>query len=221
MTDQKTETGPAAKQDLRGSLKRDLFRLSEKISLGATADEILQELTALQQTASTLLPDGQRPPQTMHSLEPGGADINIQQFWRHNDSGRIVQITNIQMGPVYRPGDTVTSWVPEKIFFRNIAGTDRSEQGLVVYFWRQLMTEIKPDEIDTIESSDAEASAAPERLYALVSTQGTAMSETALTESEFTAENRARIKAEPPADWDGGDFHDVSDNDAVREALDA
>jgi hypothetical protein len=57
------------------------------------------------------------------------------------------------------------------------------------------------------------------KLYALVSKQGTAMSETVLTEDEFTPQNQRQTKAEAPADWDGGDFHDVSDNDALRAAL--
>lgn len=56
------------------------------------------------------------------------------------------------------------------------------------------------------------------KLYALVSVQGTAMSETVLTEEEFTPENQRRTKADAPADWDGGDFHDVSDNDALLDA---
>jgi hypothetical protein len=58
------------------------------------------------------------------------------------------------------------------------------------------------------------------KLYALVSKQGTAMSETVLTEDEFTLPNQRQTKAEAPVDWDGGDFHDVSDNDALRDALD-
>ena len=57
------------------------------------------------------------------------------------------------------------------------------------------------------------------KLYALVSKQGTAMSETVLTEDEFTPANQRQTKAEAPSDWDGGDFHDVSDNDALRAAL--
>lgn len=58
------------------------------------------------------------------------------------------------------------------------------------------------------------------KLYALLSKQGTAMSETVLTEAEFTPQNQRQTKAEAPSDWDGGDFHDVSDNDALRAALD-
>lgn len=54
------------------------------------------------------------------------------------------------------------------------------------------------------------------KIYALVSDQGTAMSETVLTEDEFTPENQKRVKDNAPADWDGGDFHDVSDNDALN-----
>lgn len=67
--------------------------------------------------------------------------------------------------------------------------------------------------------SDHNETPAP-KLYALVSKQGTAMSETVLTEDEFTPQNQRQTKAEAPADWDGGDFHDVSDNDALRAALD-
>lgn len=67
--------------------------------------------------------------------------------------------------------------------------------------------------------SDNTATPAP-KLYALVSKQGTAMSETVLTEDEFTPANQRQTKAEAPAEWDGGDFHDVSDNDALRAALD-
>lgn len=58
------------------------------------------------------------------------------------------------------------------------------------------------------------------KLYALVSKQGTAMSETVLTEDEFTPQNQRQTKTEAPSDWDGGEFHDVSDNDALRAALD-
>ncbi|MCB5280561.1 hypothetical protein [Arthrobacter sp. ES1] len=58
------------------------------------------------------------------------------------------------------------------------------------------------------------------KLYALVSKQGTAMSEAVLTEDEFTVQNKLQTMAEAPKDWDGGDFHDVSDNDALRAALD-
>lgn len=57
------------------------------------------------------------------------------------------------------------------------------------------------------------------KLYALVSKQGTAMSETVLTEDEFTVQNKLQTMAEAPKDWDGGDFRDVSDNDALRRAL--
>ncbi len=58
------------------------------------------------------------------------------------------------------------------------------------------------------------------KLYALLSKQGTAMSETVLTEAEFTPRNQRQTKSEAPSDWDGGDFHDVSDNAALRDALD-
>lgn len=57
------------------------------------------------------------------------------------------------------------------------------------------------------------------KLYALVTKQGTAISETVLTEYEFTLQNQRQTKAEAPADWDGGDFRDVSDNTALRDAL--
>lgn len=67
--------------------------------------------------------------------------------------------------------------------------------------------------------SNDNTSPAP-KLYALVSKQGTAMSETVLTEDEFTVQNKLQTMAEAPKDWDGGDFHDVSDNDALRAALD-
>ncbi|MEO3931347.1 hypothetical protein WMO79_00845 [Micrococcaceae bacterium Sec7.4] len=66
--------------------------------------------------------------------------------------------------------------------------------------------------------SDQNPTPAP-KLYALVSKQGTAMSETVLTEDEFTVQNKLQTMAEAPKDWDGGDFHDVSDNDALRAAL--
>lgn len=67
--------------------------------------------------------------------------------------------------------------------------------------------------------SNDNTSPAP-KLYALLSKQGTAMSETVLTEDEFTVQNRLQTMAEAPKDWDGGDFQDVSDNDALRAALD-
>lgn len=42
------------------------------------------------------------------------------------------------------------------------------------------------------------------------------MSETVLREDEFTEEAKALVRSSAPADWDGGDFHDVTKNDALN-----
>lgn len=55
------------------------------------------------------------------------------------------------------------------------------------------------------------------RLFALTSHQGTAMSETVLTEAQFTEANKDHIRETAPTDWDGGDFVDVTENDALAD----
>ena len=58
------------------------------------------------------------------------------------------------------------------------------------------------------------------KIFALISTQGTAMVETALTEKEFRdPANRDRIYSNAPDDWNGGNFVDVTGNDAIVAAL--
>lgn len=194
------------------NLKRKISRLAERISNYATVEGVVQNLSTLHETTKGVLVHRLGGlPQNTHSLEPGGATLNIQQMWRHNESGRIFRITSIQMGAVHRPADAVTAWVPEKIHWEDTQ--DQTSQGsMVVYFWRKFMTELTAEE-DGIQPG--------KRIFALLNKQGTAMAETALREYDFTPANQARIKADPPADWDGGDFWDVTLNDAVQEALGA
>lgn len=140
-----------------------------------------------------------------HTLEPGGATIKINQLWRHKDSDKVRRITNIQMGPLYRPGDSVTPWVPEKIFWED-AEDPGITGSLAVIHWRTHFTPV----VEAVEPDPTP------RLYALVSKDGTAMSETVLPADEFTDANKQRVMANAPADWNGGDFHDVSGNAALN-----
>lgn len=59
-----------------------------------------------------------------------------------------------------------------------------------------------------------------QRVFALVTDQGTAISESVLTEEEFTEYNKAQAKENAPLDWDGGEFHDVTDNEALNPSID-
>lgn len=141
---QTTESDLTAIRAIRGKLKRDLFRLSEWIGLGASGEEILQELSTLQEKARALLPDGQT----------GGAAISVQQQWRHKDSGRRLRITYIQMGALHRPGDAANPWVPEEIFWEDVE--DPTRQGhAVVNTWRKFMTEVDANVDSTPEAGPA------------------------------------------------------------------
>lgn len=62
----------------------------------------------------------------------------------------------------------------------------------------------------------------PQRIFALLSTQGTACAETVLHEEEYTPENRAEVERQscgtgPDAPLPGT-WTDVTDNEAIAES---
>lgn len=47
--------------------------------------------------------------------DPSAITVEAGQMWRLTSSGRILRVTDVELGPNYVPGDPVTSWGPQSV----------------------------------------------------------------------------------------------------------
>ncbi|MCB5280562.1 hypothetical protein [Arthrobacter sp. ES1] len=101
----------------------------------------VREHTTLNLTQAKLLTDQLlaeyivtvKPPADSSSIpvEPG-------QLWIHTGSKRTLRVTEVELGPIYVPGDPVTSWGPQSVSWQN--PDDPAAVGnTMICLWREQM----------------------------------------------------------------------------------
>lgn len=110
-------------------------------------------------------------------------------------------------------------------YLRGEIEAERISYGEIVEL-QSLAAHIDPSDVLLLQWAGVEENGATKRIYALMSSQGTACAETVLSEDEYNAENREQMEEIARADTSRdrpipGTWTDVSDNEACREELNA
>jgi hypothetical protein len=71
--------------------------------------------------------------------DPSTIPVEPGQMWLHTGSRRTLRVTEVELGPIYVPGDPVTSWGPQSVSWQNpddgtAAGTTQ------ISLWREHMS---------------------------------------------------------------------------------
>jgi hypothetical protein len=75
--------------------------------------------------------------------DPSTIPVEPGQLWLHTGSKRTLRVTEVELGPIYVPGDPVTSWGPQSVSWQD--PDDHAAVGnTVISLWREQMSLI-PD----------------------------------------------------------------------------
>lgn len=90
--------------------------------------------------------------------DPSTVPVEPGQLWLHAGSKRTLRVTDVESGPIYVPGDPVTSWGPQSVSWQN--PDDHTAVGNTqISLWRQQMSLVtSPDQPST---STSESETAP------------------------------------------------------------
>lgn len=78
--------------------------------------------------------------------DPYRVPVEVGQRWLHAATGRVVRVTDVEMGPQYTPNDPVTAWGPESVSWQDTA--DPGTTGIAqITTWRAQMTPVESPDI--------------------------------------------------------------------------
>lgn len=125
--------------------------LRERSGLNLTQSKALADQMLAEYSVTVKLP---ADPSTI-PVEPG-------QLWLHRSSKRSLRVTDVESGPIYVPGDPVTSRGPQSVSWQNHdnpAATDTTP----ITLWREQMSLVTgPDQPSTsTATSPSESETAP------------------------------------------------------------
>lgn len=88
-------------------------------------------------------------------VNPSRFPVEVDQMWLHAATGRVVRVTDVEMGPDYAPNDPVTAWGPQSVSWQETADPAASGNAQITT-WRGQMTPLEsPDTTqDPRESSE-------------------------------------------------------------------
>ncbi len=70
--------------------------------------------------------------------DPSTIPVEPDQLWLHKGTRRTLRVTEVELGPIYVPGDPVTSWGPQSVSWQN--PDDHAVIGTTpISLWRQQM----------------------------------------------------------------------------------
>lgn len=112
----------------------------DNTALNLTQSKALTEQLLAEYSISAQLP-----------ADPNSIPVETGQMWLHAATGRIVRVSNVELGPQYVANDPVTSWGPESVSWQDAA--DPLSTGTVqITTWRQHMRPVGPP--DTTENPE-------------------------------------------------------------------
>jgi hypothetical protein len=94
--------------------------------------------------------------------DPSTIPVEPGQLWLHAGSKRALRVTDVELGPIYVPGDPVTSWGPQSVSWQN--NDDHAATGTTpISLWRQYMLLVpeadQPSTTATSPTSESETAA--------------------------------------------------------------
>lgn len=87
--------------------------------------------------------------------DPGAVTVEAGQTWIHTDTGRIMTVTHVDLGPQYVADDPVTAWGPERVHWEDATNIGVVE--ITPWLERMQLQEQAPESPSTSSSPSSES----------------------------------------------------------------